>query len=54
MKKNRLYRTTSDLMKKEKITIGIILDSSIIPAWVFSTLKEIIQLDNFEIKMIVK
>jgi hypothetical protein len=41
-------------MKKEKISIGIILDSPIISAWVFSTLKEIIQLDNFEIKMIVK
>ena len=41
-------------MKKEKISIGIILDSQIISAWVFSTLKEIIQLDNFEIKMIVK
>lgn len=41
-------------MKKEKISIGIILDSLIIPAWVFSTLKEIIQLDNFEIKIIIK
>lgn len=41
-------------MVKEKLNIGIILESEIIPAWMYLALTDIIQSENIEIKILIK